>query len=117
MRMRKEKGGRERVKTDGNEQAAFSGGLQLIEVQLAELSVDLFLMAANVHYCTWEILRWLCNASIFLFIGKSDGLNLFFPCFRIYIILTLCYKTQLIPASPTAEVFFSKAITVIRPAC
>jgi hypothetical protein len=40
------------VKTDGNEQAAFCGGLQLIEVQLAELSVDLFLMAANVHYWT-----------------------------------------------------------------
>jgi hypothetical protein len=32
--------------------AAFCGGFQLIEVQLAELSVDLFLMAANVHYCT-----------------------------------------------------------------
>jgi hypothetical protein len=76
--MRKEKE-RERVKTDGNKNAAFCGGLQLIEVQLAELSVDLFLMAANVHY--WEILRWLCKAPIFFIYWKVRRIKFVFSLF------------------------------------
>jgi hypothetical protein len=69
------------VKTDGNEQTAFCGGLQLIEVQLAELSVDLFLMATNVHYCTWEILRWLCKAPIFFIYWKVRRIKFVFSLF------------------------------------
>ncbi len=97
------------MKTDGNKQAAFCGGFQLIEVQLAELSVDLFLMAANVHYTVHgKFNAGFARHQLFLFIVKR--IKFVFSSFSYIHILNFVPlgTTQLKPAPPTVEVFISK---------